>query len=264
LDQLISLIIFTIPGLLVYFWIQAFGLNPVVKHTPTELAAIAALFWLPTVFLMIAAYDIIFLLVDLLLKGIGLDFSGLKLRLLTSLADIQELSTNLLFLFYFFVLSLTFSLFVAFMWVKIYDKYILKMINEYRVNRKLTKLSDTTSVWDAFFHKLTKTEEEPLVVEIYKIDKAEEKIVGSITKMSRPYETERSLVLDHTSDWTEALKYYDFKRGKSYIDTKSGMVVVEINKDEFVEKTISSEGASEEVEQQGDLLNVVENREQKD
>ena len=57
LDSFIGTIVFLLPGFLMYFWIQSFGINPVVKHSATEMGAISALLWLPVSLLTIIIYN---------------------------------------------------------------------------------------------------------------------------------------------------------------------------------------------------------------
>lgn len=47
MEQLISVLVFSLPGLLAYFWIQILGINPAVKHNAGELVGLSALLWIP-------------------------------------------------------------------------------------------------------------------------------------------------------------------------------------------------------------------------
>ncbi|MCJ7988946.1 hypothetical protein MUB15_06085 [Priestia sp. OVS21] len=58
MKSLISLIIFTLPGLLAYFWINLFGLTPTTKRDKSEVIAISALLWIPTVATILISYQI--------------------------------------------------------------------------------------------------------------------------------------------------------------------------------------------------------------
>ncbi|MEK4610162.1 hypothetical protein MHI31_08830 [Bacillus sp. FSL K6-0067] len=59
MEQFISIIIFSLPGLLAYFWLQLFGLNPTIKHTPTEMVGLSALLWVPITGLTIISYNVV-------------------------------------------------------------------------------------------------------------------------------------------------------------------------------------------------------------
>ncbi|WP_259331024.1 hypothetical protein [Bacillus sonorensis] len=47
MENFVAILIFTLPGLLSYFWIQLFGLHPASKHINFEIAAISAILWFP-------------------------------------------------------------------------------------------------------------------------------------------------------------------------------------------------------------------------
>lgn len=232
MDQFISIIIFSLPGLITYFWIQMFGINPVVKHTPTEMVGIVALLWAPTTFLTILTYNIGYLLFNSLFNLLGIDLSGLKLVYLISLLDLNKLSLNLIFLIYYLVLSVVFSFLTAYVWSKFLYKRIIEIINKVRLSRKVVKLSEHTTVWDSFFFKLEEEgQEEQLIIEMYKIDKPEPeyRLCGAVTRMSRPFEAERSIIIDYSKGWNEAHKHYKYPIKNIYVDTKSGVIINELD-----------------------------------
>lgn len=217
MEQFISIIIFSLPGLLAYFWLQLFGLNPTVKHTPTEMVGLVALLGVPTTGLTIITYNL------------GVYVLSIPTIYLTDIKEVSALSTNLLFLMSYVLLSTLFSFLVAFMWGRYLYKLVLKLVNSVRKKRKTSRLSEDTSVWDTFFFRLEKAEEKELIVEMYKIDKPDKKTYGAVIRMSRPFETERSLILDESEEWKEAHEYYKYPVKKSYVDTKSGIVVNELD-----------------------------------
>ncbi|PEJ69445.1 hypothetical protein [Bacillus wiedmannii] len=217
MEQFISIIIFSLPGLLAYFWLQLFGLNPTVKHTPTEMVGLSALLWVPITGLTIISYNVFVYIFNIPVMNI------------TSVEDIRILSNQLLFLLFFVILSAIFSFLTAYVWGRNLYKLVLNLVNKVRVRRKTSMLSEDTSVWDSFFFTLEQDEEKPMIVEMYKIDKKEEKIYGAVIRMSRPFETERSLVLDQSKQWEESHKYYQYPVKRSYVDVKSGMVVNELD-----------------------------------
>ncbi|MCI0767878.1 hypothetical protein [Bacillus sp. TL12] len=217
MEQFISIIIFSLPGLLAYFWLQLFGLNPTVKHTPTEMVGLVALLWVPTTGLTIITYNLAVYLLSI------------PTIYLTDIKEISTLSTNLLFLMSYVLLSTCFSFLVAFMWGSYLYKLVLKLVNRVRKQRKTSRLSEDTSVWDTFFFRLEKAEERALIVEMYKIDKPDEKTYGAVIRMSRPFETERSLILDESEEWKESHEYYKYPVKRTYVDTKSGIVVNELD-----------------------------------
>jgi ABC-type multidrug transport system fused ATPase/permease subunit len=228
-EQFISIVIFSLPGLLTYFWLQLFGVNPTVKHSSTEMIGIAALLWMPTTLLSALSYNFLYFVTDKTLLMIGVDLSQLQLTYVTGVLDIVALSSNTLFIIYLIFLSFSSSFIVAFLWASYVYKIVMYLINKVRIYRKVSKLSQETSVWDTFFIKLEKQEESPLVVEMYKIDQPNNKVVGSVIRSSRPYEPERAIILDNPDDWKESHEYYKFPVKKAYIDTKNGLVVNELD-----------------------------------
>lgn len=239
MDQFISLIIFTLPGLITYFWLQMFGINPVVKHTPTEMVGLTALLWAPTTFLTVIIYDVLFLFFNILFIALNVDLSFLNLSFILSLKDLTNLSDNLLFLFYYLFLSLVFSFFAAYIWSRyLYDK-VLKLINKVRLQRKIIKLSEDPTVWESFFYKLEEKKEEQLIVEVYKMDKPEDRVCGPVIRMSRPFETEKSLIIDSSKGWDKAHEFYNFEIKRSYVDTKSGLIINELNPQKPTSKIIT-------------------------
>lgn len=229
MEQLLSLIIFSLPGLITYFWLQMFGINPVVKHTPTEMVGLTALLWAPTTFLTVIIYDVLFLLSDYFFKILKVDLSFLNLKFIIDLEDLNTLSNNLLFLFYYLILSLTFSFFSAYVWTRYLYNRVLKLINKVRIQRKIIKLSEDPTVWESFFYKLEEQKEEQLIVEVYKMDSPDDKICGPVIRMSRPFEPEKSLIIDSSKGWDAAHKYYKYEIKKTYVDTKSGLIINELD-----------------------------------
>lgn len=229
MEQLISLIIFSLPGLITYFWLQLFGINPVVKHTPTEMVGLTALLWAPTTFLTVLVYNLLYIVFDILLNALSMDFSSLRLTIIIDLNDLNNLSSNLIFLLFYLILSLIFSYFAAYVWAKYIYQKVLDLINKVRIERKIIKLSEDPTVWESFFYKLEEQKEDQLIVEIYKIDKPEERICGPVIRMSRPFETEKSLIIDTSKGWEESHKHYNYEIKRSYVDTKTGLIINELN-----------------------------------
>lgn len=242
MDHFISIIIFSIPGLLAYFWIQSFGLNPTVKHSVTELVAIAALFWAPTVFATIVVFDFLYYITDFVIKIIGWNWSGLGLNLITTVSDIQNEANHLLFILYFIISSVIFSYYVAKVWSINFEK-VLRTINKVRRNKGIPILSDSSTTWDSFFLKSFEVDEEGIQkrdrsgnvleklipVKIYKLDNPKEKIYGIVQNSSRPFETERALVLIRSDELKSSDTSYEYETSRSYIDLKTGYVVAELN-----------------------------------
>lgn len=229
MEQFISLVIFSLPGLLTYFWIQMFGITPVVKHTTTEMVGLIALLWIPTTFLTILLYDLLFLILNCILIKLEIKLYFLDLKIISDLTDLYSLSSNLFFLCYYLFLSIIFSFSTAYIWSNFLYSKLLDLINKVRIKRKTIKLSEEPTVWESFFYKLEDQKEEQLVVEIYKLDKPEEKLCGPVVRMSRPFEIEKSIIIDTSKGWSEAHNHYEYSIKKTYVDTKTGLIINELD-----------------------------------
>lgn len=52
---------------------------------------------------------------------------------------------------------------------------------------------------------------------------------GAVSNMSRPFEAERALILQEPDEWKQAYQTYNYPVKKTYVDSKSGLVVNELN-----------------------------------
>lgn len=226
MDNFLGTLIFILPGFLMYFWLQAFGMNPVVKHSPAELTAISALLWLPVSFITLMTYNTFAF------------YTGFSNQIWT-IDELKSVYGNLGFLFLFLLLSTFVSFFLSVMWAHVLHKIPSYLINSVRKARGMAPLSSTASVWEEVFIKVDESQKEKeidhkdkvMVLQIYKIDKPEEFIIGSMTKASRPFEPDKAIVLEDTKEWQEALDDYEIPVKRIYFDTKSGLVIKELEKD---------------------------------
>lgn len=226
MDAFLATLVFLLPGLLAYFWLRMFGVNPPVAHSGTEITAIAALLWIPTSILSVLAYDG-------MVWGIGKKAPAYGLTYLADLKTLTILSTQLTFLLIFLILSLVFSFVVAYIWAVYLYKMTLSLINKVRSKRNMAQLDELTTVWDNFFLAFDRNEKgsEPIMlVEVYKMgDDPEKRIYGTVKKTSRPFELERALVLTRFEGWKESHEYYQYPVKRTYVDLKSGLVVNELD-----------------------------------
>ncbi|MCT8138652.1 hypothetical protein H1D32_13410 [Anaerobacillus sp. CMMVII] len=181
MENFLATVVFLLPGFLMYFWIQSFGVNPVVKHSSIELTAISALLWLPVTVATLTLLNLSILVIN----------NIPVLELIWTLEDLQRLSGNLIFLLIFLSLSVLVSFVVSVFYTKYIFKFQLKVINKVRNWRGVADLSNTSSVWEEIFLK-----NDTMVVEIGKIDSEDKSQIGCIMKASRPFEPERHLVLE--------------------------------------------------------------------
>jgi hypothetical protein len=211
-DNFLGTIVFLLPGLLLYFWLQSFGINPVVKHNPTEFTAVTILLWFPVS------------LTSLLIFNGSLVIANRiqNLKPIWSITDFKTASDNLMFLMVFLITSLIISFIYGLIWAKWLNPILLKVINKVRTWRGVAALSNTPSVWDEVF--LTN---EIQVVEVGKIDKPDKTVIGCLKKVSRPFEPERHVYLEDVKYFTGLIEKYrdDIPVTNSFYDVKSGNYV---------------------------------------
>ncbi|MGE6576256.1 DUF6338 family protein [Paenibacillus xylanexedens] len=219
MENFIGSIVFILPGFLMYFWIQSFGVNPVVKHSPGEFTAIAALLWLPTSFVTLLLYNgVVYALRFFLNVDVVWSLDALKLK-----------SNDIRFLVLFLLLSVAVSFVMSWIWaVKIYPTH-LKIINKVRAKRGAADFSKNASVWDEIF-----TSSDTQVVEIGKINKEGDAIVGCIRKASRTFEPERYLSLDDIDYFTKLVKYRRITVSQILYDTKAGTYIKIFDPDDII------------------------------
>lgn len=228
MENFLATLVFLLPGFLLYFWIQSFGVNPVVKHSSIELTAISALLWLPVSVSTLAVYNGIFFLAHKM-------FSKMPYPIWT-LDQLQNKSGNLLFLVIFLLLSVLVSFVFGALWSKFIFPFQLKIINKVRKWRGITNLSKTAAVWDEVFLK-----NEPQVVEYGKIGEEEKSIIGEIEKVSRTFEPEKNLYLRYITRYTELVKKYEIPVSNVFLDTKTG-IYIKIYDSEQIISALKKEG----------------------
>lgn len=228
MSDFLSTFVFILPGIMAYFWLQVFGLNPSVKHTAPELSGIAALLWLPVSF------------TSLLLLNIWSVLVKIDFLFVTQVWTVEGLSTatsDIRYLMLFLCVSFIASYFICWIWSRWGNELLRNRINKVRKSRRIAALSSSTSVWEEFFIKINEDIErdnaQPMkeaVLIVHKIDKPDEYIAGSMTKASRPLEADKGLVLEDTQQWMDSIKNdFDYEIRRIYVDIKSGMVVKEID-----------------------------------
>lgn len=212
MDSFLGTIVFIIPGLLLYFWLQSFGIKPVVKHTTAEFTAIVAILWLPVS------------LVTLLLYNLVIKFGKLASELtpIHSITDLKVASDSFIFLGFFILLSIIVSLLFGVVWSKWLHEYFMDRINDIRKWRGSAPFSKSPSVWDEVFGK-----DDAQVVEIGKIDKQDSTscFIGYIAKASRHLEPERNIHLADVAYYTELVEKYKIPVKNIFYDTKSGSYI---------------------------------------
>lgn len=210
MDNFLGTLVFLLPGVLAYFWLQAFGINPVQKHSPVEFSAVSALLWLPVSFITLTLYNYAY---NLSLLPTFLSYVG-------TIDDLKKVSGSFVFLSIFLLISIISSYLLCIIWAKWGYQVHRWLINKVRKWRGLATLSSSPTVWDEAF-----LNNNAQVVEVGKIDKPESAIIGCIKKVSRPFETERSLLLDDIEFFSKLVVEHEIPVANVYIDTKSGTYI---------------------------------------
>lgn len=158
-------------------------------------------------------------IVDLQWCHFSLAFLG-QTEFVWSLDVLKGKSNNIIFLVIFLILSVVVSFFMGWVWAKWIQPFQMKLINKVRKQRGVASFSDNSSVWDEVFGK-----DDEQVVEIGKINKEEDPIIGSITKASRTFEPERYLNLEDVDFFTDLVKEHKIPVRQILYDAKTGVYI---------------------------------------
>ncbi|WP_046179245.1 hypothetical protein [Domibacillus tundrae] len=223
MDSLISLIIFTLPGLLAYFWINLFGLTPTTKRDSSEVVALSALLWIPIVSIVLFIYQILAWVSNWEIIDPSFDVPIVKqdwMLMGGKIADINKLSDNIWFLLYYVVSSIITSFYVA-RWVsnKGY-KFLMDKVNMVREENGIAPFSSKTTVWNEMF-----LGNAGQIVEYCKVEDVNFSLIGSLVNVPRAHEVEKGIVLDGVAHWTRVMEYYNVPVDKVYIDTSTGVTI---------------------------------------
>lgn len=245
MGDFLSTFVFILPGIMAYFWLQAFGINPSTKHSAAEFTGIASLLWLPVSFITLLLLNV---------WGKLVKVNILSVETVWTLESLNHATTDIRYLLLFLCLSFIVSFVVCWFWSSWGNELLRNKINYVRKSRKIAPLSSSASVWEEFFIRIDeqtdvsketkndRDEEKRIVGKtavyiIHKIDNPEKFIAGSMTKASRPLESDKSLVLEDTQEWHDSIRNdYDFKIKRTYVDIKTGMVVKEIDHENPIPK----------------------------
>ena len=67
-------------------------------------------------------------------------------------------------------------------------------------------------------------------MKLYKLDQPEGNcLIGIISSASRPFESERAIVLERSSELEASYNSFKYEVASSYVDLKSGIVVAELD-----------------------------------
>ncbi|GIO07999.1 hypothetical protein J31TS6_40270 [Brevibacillus reuszeri] len=228
MENFISTFVIILPGIMAYFWLQSFGLNPPVKHTAPEVTGIAAMLWLPISFITLFLIN----LWSMISEFLPAVFS---VKTAWDINEIKATTSDLRYLFLFISISAIVSFLLCLLWTRVYPFFLKHVVNRVRKKRKIADLDQMTTVWDDFF-----SHDRSQVVEIIKLDKVNEKetrVIGSISNFSRPFEPDKCVVLEKVEEWEKELNEYSYPVNKIYVDIKAGIIIKELDHENPTHKT---------------------------
>lgn len=237
MGDFLSTFVFILPGIMAYFWLQVFGVTPSTKHIAPEIYGVAALFWLPISFGSLLILNF---------WGMTIENGWYDIVIVETVEEFNEATLNFDYLLMFLLMSFIVSFIVCFIWVSYVKKNVDYLIDLVRGFNSLAPLSRSSSTWEEFFiriendtgesntnmrlHNLIRKtqKQKSAVYKIYKLDKNENFIAGSMTKVSRPLENDKGIVLEDSDIWKDYL-IEDYPILRVYIDIKSSLVIEEID-----------------------------------
>lgn len=230
MENLISLIIFTLPGLLAYFWINLFGLTPTTKRDSSEVVAISALLWIPIVVLVLLIYQLLAWISNWNIIDPSFDVPLLKqdwMLIGTKISDINKLSESIWFLIFYVLTSIFISFYIASFITSRGYSFMLDAVNRVREKNGVARLSQRSTVWHEMF--LNNTGQ---IVEYTKVEDSKFSIIGCLKKVPRAHEPDKGIVLEAVDHWSKIMEYYEVRIENVYIDSNTGSIIKIYNFDE--------------------------------
>ncbi|WP_347722779.1 hypothetical protein [Lysinibacillus capsici] len=239
LEKIITLIVFTVPGLITYFWINLFGITPSSKRNNSEVAALSILLWIPIVCIVLMVYNLLALISHwerLHPSTFEIPIIKKDWRYVDSLEDLTKLSGSIWFILFYILLTVTVSFFLAMLISKYAYKKMIDKVNEVRKENNIAPLGMHATVWDSTF-----LNNNGQIIELKKQGETES-ISGCLIKVPRAHESGKSIVLEAIDHWTNVMEYYDVQIDQTYVDIDNGFVINIYN----LEKALEAENSFNE------------------
>ncbi|MEC0105365.1 hypothetical protein P4H27_00265 [Paenibacillus taichungensis] len=219
MENLISTIVFVLPGFMLYFWIQMMGVNPVVKHTTIEFGALSAIAWFPVVIS-------------------SLYIMGLYRTPISNLDELTKASKEIWFLVEFMALSVVVGFIIACLYVWILYPMQVGLVNVARRISKKAKLSLASSVWEEVFLRNDRQ-----VVGVAKLGSMKPDMIGSMHKVARPFEPKRAFKLLYMDHCKLIVEKYEVPIKEIFTDIDSGVniFIYDIKEYELADKKYRKE-----------------------
>ncbi len=221
MQEIVTLIIFTVPGLLTYFWVNSFGITPTSKRNNSEVTAISILLWIPIICIVLVTYNLLALASRWKVFHSSYDIPILKKewRYVDKLGDLITLSGDVWFILFYTLLTVIVSFYLAkFISNDLYRKMV-GQVNKVRKKNNIAPLGTHATVWDSTF-----LENDGQIVE-YKRNGEAESIMGCLIRVPRAHETGKAIVLEAVEHWTNVMEYYHVEIEQTYVDIDNGIVI---------------------------------------
>jgi len=203
--SILNTLLYIVPGLMAYFWLEKFGRTPARQLSSLEQTALTAILWFPTMILSVSI----------------MHFFGLRIP---NFDTVQYGKTALLMALFLFICAFS-SLIIAFLWAWILHRCHHQFVNWIR--KRLLHLSELTqepTVWDAFF----KTDGSARVLRIKNVGSTE-CVIGEIANGPRILSGESSLILQQQDYWSRIVNKEDVRVDRVYINTNVGIMIEELS-----------------------------------
>lgn len=244
MDSFISTFVIILPGIMAYFWLQLFGINPPVKHTSPEMTGIAALLWLPISGATLFVLNVLSILIE------DSQICVVHIPRAWEINEIKIATGDFRYLLLFMATSAIISFVFCSWWARKGHPWMHRKINEVRKSRGMAPLSSTATVWEEFFIKIEDDEqgnkEKQMLLQIQKLSDPDDVITGYMAKASRPHEVDKALVLGEVEEWQEYVEEGDFKIKRVYYDFKNGVIIKELDPKEYTPKEKKDTPSNEE------------------
>lgn len=222
MNAFITLIIFTLPGLLTYFWINLFGVTPTEKRSNSEVTAISALLLIPVIGTVFLVYNML----ALISRGnFNIPFIKGDWRYIGKIKDIVSLADSMWFIILYVILTIVVSYILALVISKYLFPLIIMQINKVRVKNNIAPLGKHPTVWNSMFMNNDKQ------IIKYKKQGEDSSLIGNLVKVPRANEVGKSIVLEAVEHWTNIIDYYDVQIDYTYVDTDNGIIIHIYNSD---------------------------------
>lgn len=190
-----------LPGIMMYFWVQLMGVTSVRRYSVLEFGVLSLIAWFPVTALTLWIIS--------------------TFRPVTwTLNSLSGYANDPIHLVQFIMISCGVSFLLSAIYAIVLHRLLMVVVNLVRQLAGRAPLLQSTAVWDEIFGT-----NKVHVVNIAKLDKQSDCIIGEIEKVSKPFEVEKSLSLRYIDLYTRLVQEYDVPIIHVLIDAKAGTCI---------------------------------------